>query len=433
MSLKTLAKGTPDWHTPLNENFEEIEQRLQRSVPKPESTAAGILYQNDDGTTSVVPTIPKEQYVYGVVIKNDANPSAVYYIEDNVGFVPASSFSMGTWDSSPLYRDIKPCVLNANGTVKYYLQKNDYTKKEDGTASVITGADGNVMVEFPKLFWEIKKAGEDLYVRIGNYKFSDTAVCYAHTDGVNIRDKMYVGAYKTSGALGNQSVSGNKPTASQNISWFRNASRSVGVRWNMCTFYSKILLEILALVMYKGRDLQNLLGKGFTIGNTTSATTGTTNTETFCFGYRGLNDGKQQMKFLGIEDFYGNMWEFIDGLVSDRYTFKTTKDASKFNDLGTGYETVIASSFSAVVSGLYVTEVIGNNDFGFLAKTVGGSEVTYYSDGFWIDNTSSGKENTIALFGGNWNSAGKAGCLYWTLNTTASYADTNIGARLCFL
>lgn len=433
MALNILTKGTPDWHIPLNSNFEEIEKGLGDSLQRPEAKDAGVLYHNADGTTSVIPTIPKEQYVYGVVIKSDANPSAVYYTDDCVGFVPASAFSLGSWDSSPMYRDIKPCVLKADGTVSYYLQKNDYTKKEDGAASILTGADGNVMVEFPKLYWDFKRVGTDLYVRIGNHKFSETAVCYAHTDGLNVRDKIYISAYKTSGVAGNQSISGQKPTVSQTISWFRSAARSIGTRWNIGTFYSKIMLEVLSLMLYKGRDLQNLLGKGFTYGNAGSATTGTTNSDSFCFGYKATNDGKQQMKFLGLEDYYGNVWEFVDGLVSNKYTLRATTDTTKFNDIGNGYESSVLSGFSAPIVGSYVIDVHGTNSFGFIANSVGGSEVTYYSDGFWINNTDVGRDNTVALFGGVWFNAGRAGSFYWYLYDVPSLLHVHVGARLCFI
>ena len=47
---------------------------------------------------------------------------------------------------------MKRCVLNSDGTVKYYLNPVNSNLKEDGSASNLTGADGNVMVEIPK-FW----------------------------------------------------------------------------------------------------------------------------------------------------------------------------------------------------------------------------------------------------------------------------------------
>jgi hypothetical protein len=44
---------------------------------------------------------------------------------------------------------MKRCVINDAGVVQYYLDPTDSTKKADGTASDLTGADGQVMVEVP--------------------------------------------------------------------------------------------------------------------------------------------------------------------------------------------------------------------------------------------------------------------------------------------
>ena len=58
----------------------------------------------------------------------------------------------GTSGSIDLHTQIKGCLLKADGTVNYYLNATDWTKKEDNTTSVLTGADGNVMVEIPKFY-----------------------------------------------------------------------------------------------------------------------------------------------------------------------------------------------------------------------------------------------------------------------------------------
>ena len=48
---------------------------------------------------------------------------------------------------------MRRCVIDNNGVIKYYLCATDSTKKEDClTASVLTGADGQVMVEIPKFY-----------------------------------------------------------------------------------------------------------------------------------------------------------------------------------------------------------------------------------------------------------------------------------------
>ena len=50
----------------------------------------------------------------------------------------------------PIQSQMRRCVVNDQGGVVYYLSATDSTKKEDGTAANLTGADGQVMVEIPR-------------------------------------------------------------------------------------------------------------------------------------------------------------------------------------------------------------------------------------------------------------------------------------------
>jgi len=52
----------------------------------------------------------------------------------------------------PIQAKMRRCVLNDAGQVVYYLAPGNSALKEDGEASVLTGADGQVMVEIPA-FW----------------------------------------------------------------------------------------------------------------------------------------------------------------------------------------------------------------------------------------------------------------------------------------
>lgn len=49
----------------------------------------------------------------------------------------------------PVQSQMRRCVVDDLGVVKYYLKADDSTKKEDGTSAVLDGTDGQVMVEIP--------------------------------------------------------------------------------------------------------------------------------------------------------------------------------------------------------------------------------------------------------------------------------------------
>lgn len=81
--------------------------------------------------------------------------------------------------SADLHRDLpvqslmRRCVVDDLGVVKYYLKADDSTKKEDGTAANLTGADGMVMVEIPAHYRKCTTDAGNAYmdVEISLYPF----------------------------------------------------------------------------------------------------------------------------------------------------------------------------------------------------------------------------------------------------------------------
>ena len=58
---------------------------------------------------------------------------------------------------TPVHERMRRCVVADDGSVVYYLDPNDSNLKADGTASDLTGTDGQVMVEIPKFYVRISK------------------------------------------------------------------------------------------------------------------------------------------------------------------------------------------------------------------------------------------------------------------------------------
>ncbi len=238
------------------------------------------------------------------------------------------------------------------------------------------------------------------------------------------RNKLYIGAYAGWVDGGNKlrSLSGKTPTVSQTIGTFRTRAQANGIGYDQLMWYPLILLQCLYLIKYKNLNSQVALGRGYVDGNTSAIATGGTNTKGMDFGE---TTGKQQMKFCGIEDFWGNVRNWVDGLmyIPTNQIGVATKG---FNDTGSGY--TIVGSNTANVSG-YITKVHGNSDLGFLITTGGGSETTYFCD---YGHSYVGASVLFARFGGYWGSAGYAGACFCSLYYSASSSDSSIGARLAF-
>lgn len=86
----------------------------------------------------------------------------------------------------PIQSEYKGCLVK-DGAVNYYLDPNDWSKKADGTPSVLDGTDGDVMVHIPKFYGKSGSKGTKRWVRIATTKIDPSWVEVP---------EMFVSAYK---------------------------------------------------------------------------------------------------------------------------------------------------------------------------------------------------------------------------------------------
>ena len=75
--------------------------------------------------------------------------------------------------SLPIQSQYKGCVANG-AKVNYYLDPNDWSKKADGTPSVLDGTDGTVRVHIPKFYGKSGVEGTKRWVRMSTIKMDNT-------------------------------------------------------------------------------------------------------------------------------------------------------------------------------------------------------------------------------------------------------------------
>ena len=75
----------------------------------------------------------------------------------------------------PIQSQYKGCLVK-NGVVNYYLDPNDWSRKADGTPSVLDGTDGDVMVHIPKFYGKSGSNGNKRWVRIATKKIDSSWV-----------------------------------------------------------------------------------------------------------------------------------------------------------------------------------------------------------------------------------------------------------------
>lgn len=345
-------------------------------------------------------------------------------MDDAIGMTPGYN----GWKDTELMQSIKPCLLKEDGTVNYYIQKDNYTLKEDGNSSTLTGEDGDVMIEIPLIGYKMWNDDTYQYVSVTTApnKEKDGYCYYAHSlDNEKDCDKIYIGAYLGFEDTDNKlySRSDVSPTVNTTLTDFRIYAKNKGTGYSLTSFFPHTLLQCLYVIVYKNLNSQSALGQGYTIASN-KRNTGGTNSNTFCYG---TTSGIQQVKLFGIEDFYGNLGQWLDGLYCDSsYNVKTDYRNSAFTDNNGNSFQFSTKGSSANIQG-NISRIYGTNTAGFTIKSSGGSYNTdYYCDyGFLYSGY-------FGVSGGYWNDGSRAGVFSLVVYFTASYAFSSIGARLMY-
>ena len=139
-----------------------------------------------------------------------------------------------------------------------------------------------------------------------------------------------------------------------------------------------------------------------------------------------VNDGKHSVIYRGIEDIYGNIWQFIDGLnVKDHIAYVSYNSSDYAVDKFDGSYKQVGYTTSNTNGWVKELGYDNNNPLIGLATVSGGSDTTYITDYYWQNSG-----NKIALFGGSWADGTYCGFWYWALSLESSWADANSGSRL---
>ena len=337
----------------------------------------------------------------------------------------ASGVANSTSYAGAIQTQMRRCVLNADGTVKYYLHPTDSTKKADGTAAIINGTDGNVMVEIPKFWYKYEHVS-------GVHKWSisdgnsgpDYEVHPAFIRGGVEKDYRYYPAYEgfnLSEKL--RSGSGRTPTVNQTRAQFRILAAANGAGWSQIDWNLLVAVQLLYLTEYADFNSQAMIGRGNDAGSDYTMTTGGSNSIGNASSLSTNND--TWMSYRGIENWYASMFKFIDGVnVQERKYFINSNPATFADDVFTG--DYVDSGITSVATSGYVSNLVPSKK-GFVASAVAGSDSTYIPDYFY-----QAAGSMVVLFGGYAGNGLYAGGFYLFANYGASSADGSIGSGVSY-
>ena len=398
--------------------------------------------------------VRKSNIVYGFHINPlESDPfKAITYLEDAIGKTPVSMnystgvFNWGDWSEDEFFIP-RPCMVKYDMTVDYYLDPNNYNKKIDGTASDIANPSyqGNAMMEWGKDGYKIwYKVVPDsntnaASIYISNAQVDNDYKCWNFYDAKNtIRDHFYTAIYNGSYTNNRmRSLSGQRLGVSQAVATEISYARSnntvgnlSGDRWYTETFGDRTLINYLLILLGKSLNTETVYGYGYA-ANRCAIDTGTMNTKGLFWGE---NTGRYGVKVFGMENYWGNIWRRIAGLMTDDNNIyvkltPNTADGSSSTTYTTSVCGMINTGVNSDQRGVYCKcYKYFSNGYSVMNDIRRGRSLNTYT--YYCDYGLSESGTYYAVVGGCWSSGHYAGAFCCALDNSVSVSYSYIGAAL---
>ena len=311
------------------------------------------------------------------------------------------------FDDIEPWKSIERVNLSDDGEILARFGDNDY--RDDGS-------NGQVMVRIPKFYYRAEHGPRTHGYYISPYRLSGYKVSRAHLRNGKEVDEIFIGAYKAScydvseGAYnltdapnidftpgtGDKmaSIAGAKPISGhENSLTLPNArilAQNRGPGWGLVDFISASMVQMLMLVELGHFDAQTKIGRGIvdvssgtgnmamptgqtaSLGNQSGQATGNVHPVT--------GQAANSISYRGLEDWWGNIWEWTDGIniqadnkpwIAD-HGFQSDLFAAPYASMG-----VTLPNVNGYASDIHVTP---EHDYCFLPSEVGASATTKLCD-----------------------------------------------------
>lgn len=251
----------------------------------------------------------------------------------------------------------------------------------------------------PKCFWDFTNNKELGYVDVGAYEA-----------GLSSDNKM-------------TSLSGVTAAVSQTISTFRTYARNNNTGslkgYQQLDIHVVDLLQVLFIVEFATLNSQ-LIMSGATNNSAQVANGLADNIK----GTSGTGTSSV-MSYRGIENLYGNLFQFVDGINASSNTVYVCDNANNYASDTFAYP--YQSAYTLATSSGYISKMGYSSTYPevSLPTDTSGSDSTYYSDYAF-----NGSSNKIFIYGGYWGYASYAGFFYGAWNNSSLVANALTSSRL---
>lgn len=363
-----------------------------------------------------------------------------------------SAFEGSLFDVSVLATEVDtltvatPCTTSGNIIVR--VNSVDYS------ISVVAGDDVNAVATKIRAVvyagWTISGSGAIVIFTCNTLGAKFPALIYTNTLGITatvVQTTIGAGGYVNGDAqvadftatTGDKlcSIAGVKPCSgalqSLTLPNSRRLANNRGSGWEQQMFNAVSAIQMLLVGEYASPKSQTLVGQGvvnkpwrdpLNDSEITGGTSSLGNKSGKAIG----SDGIVSVSYRGIENFWGNIWKWVDGFnIKDGVSYISNKNGDFVSDIFTG-QYVNAGFVNASVAG-YISKVgiSPQLDYGFIPTETLGTSSSKYGDYFYLNSVGA----FVALLGGNWADGAAAGAFYWFLVIGSGIRHCYIGARLC--
>lgn len=282
-----------------------------------------------------------------------------------------------------------------------------------------------VLVKIPEFYYKVEKSGT-----IFRYYVADGPVDEFH---LHPGSGCYVARYEAIGSnnsslgsfLGSYS-STLAPSTRQTRYTYRTRARNMASGFQLYDFAAWCAVGLLYLVEFADWDSQKKMGQGI-VNDADSHKTGETDSMVYHTGRAAGTDGKTAVQYRGIENPWGNVLEFVDGINFKNYAPYICTDPTKYaDDITTNYTiTGVSLGGNGWTKGLGLST---NFPWAYLPNEVGGSGSTFIPD--YVTHLSQGWQ--VLVVGGYYSDGSYAGLFRFGSNYTSLESNSTIGARLQF-
>lgn len=200
-----------------------------------------------------------------------------------------------------------------------------------------------------------------------------------------------------------------------------------GAGWYPYDYATWCAIWILYLVEFANWDSQASVGRGYVDGNSAAIRSGGTDAMTYHTGWPAGTNGKTAVQYRHIENPWGNVTEFCDGVNFNAEKVYVCLDPSKYKDATAEGYTEIGAKHQAegYIKGVGLSSVM---PWAFYPTDVGGSETTYIPDYAYY-----GTGWGTLVVGHAWANASAAGLFGFGAGAGSSVAGAAWGARLLYI